>query len=74
MIAFENEIELERLRARLKKMSDPELLRYRRSARYMCTPEANLGKPPRKALVIQLREVREEWRRRHPKPPLSDSI
>jgi hypothetical protein len=74
MIAFENEIDLKQLPARLKKMSDTELLRYRRSARYMCTPEANLGKPPRKAFVIQLREVREEWRRRHPEPPLSDSI
>ena len=32
--------------------------------RYMCTPEANLGNPPREVFLIQLREARTEWRRR----------
>ena len=47
-------------------MTDKELLRFGKSARYMCSPEANLGKEPRKAFVIQLREAAEEWRCRHP--------
>jgi hypothetical protein len=35
----------------------------------MCTPEANLGAPPRRVFVIQLEEARAEWRRRLPKAP-----
>jgi hypothetical protein len=31
----------------------------------MCSPEANLGKEPRQAFVLQLREAVEEWRLRH---------
>ena len=52
------------LRARLCKMTDTELLAFGKSARYMCSPVANLGKAPRDPFVIQLREAREEWRRR----------
>jgi hypothetical protein len=52
------------LRARLRRMSDRELRRFGKSARYMCSPEANLGKAPRRVFVIQLREAVEEWRRR----------
>jgi hypothetical protein len=33
----------------------------------MCSAMANFGKPPRKVFVIQLEEVKAEWRRRHPK-------
>lgn len=47
-------------------MSDRELLCFGRAARYMCSPEANLGKEPRKAFVIQLTETEKEWRRRYP--------
>jgi hypothetical protein len=65
-LAGENELDLEALRARLRRMSYWELLRFGKSARYMCSPEANLGKEPRKAFVIQLREAAEEWRCRHP--------
>ena len=64
-LAGENELDLEALRTRLRRMSDRDLLRFGKSVRYMCTPEANLGKEPRKVLVIQLREAVEEWRRRH---------
>jgi hypothetical protein len=35
--------------------------RNRRNSRYMCSPYANLGKPPLEAFVIQLRETRGEW-------------
>ena len=65
-LAGENGLDLEALRARLRRMTDRELLRFGKSARYMCSPEANLGKEPRKAFVIQLREAMEEWRRRQP--------
>ena len=42
-------------------MSDGELLRFGKSAAAMCSPEANLGKPPREAFVIQRDEARAEW-------------
>lgn len=41
-----------------------EPLDYGESAGYMCSPAANLGKPPREPFVIQLREARAEWKRR----------
>jgi hypothetical protein len=28
----------------------------------MCSPEANLGKPPRTEFVVRLEEAREEWK------------
>ena len=68
-LAGEHELDLEALRARLRRMSDRELLRFGKSARYMYSPEANLGKEPRKAFVIQLREAVEEWRHRHQDEP-----
>jgi len=49
-------------------MTEAELLRFGKDNRYMCSPYANLNKPPLKAFVIQLREARAEWRRRYPKP------
>ena len=68
-LAGENELDLEALRTRLRCMSERELLRFGRSARYICSSEANLGKEPRQVFVIQLREAVEEWRHRH-----SDSL
>jgi cold shock CspA family protein len=62
------------LRTRLRKMSDQELLRFGQAAKFMCLPEANFGKPPRQVFVIQLEEAREEWKRRNPGLPLSESI
>jgi hypothetical protein len=55
-------------------MNDAELLRFGQAAKYMCTPEANLGQPPRQPFVIQLREARKEWKRRNPELPLCESI
>ena len=63
-LAGENGLDLEALRARLRHMSDRELLRFGKSARYMCSLEANLGKQPRQVFVIQLREAQNEWRHR----------
>jgi hypothetical protein len=62
--ASDSPIDLDALRARLARMSDKELARFGRAATYMCSPEVNMGKPPREAFLIQLREAREEWRRR----------
>jgi hypothetical protein len=58
--------DLEQLRTRLRKMNDDQLLRFGRDARYMCSPKANMGKPPLQPFLIQLQEARAEWRRRHP--------
>ena len=63
-LAGEHRLNLEALRARLRRMSDRELLRFGRAARYMCSEAANRGKEPRQVFVIQLREAEEEWRRR----------
>ena len=63
-LAGENDLNVEALRVRLRRMSDRELLRFGKSARYMCSPEANLGKEPRQAFVIQVKEAEEEWRLR----------
>ena len=57
-------IDLEEFRARLQKMTDAQLLRYGKAARYMCSPTAYFGKAPRETFVILLRECRAEWKRR----------
>jgi hypothetical protein len=61
------EFDEEKERERLHKMSDEELVREGRAARYMCAPSTNFGKPPRDVYVAALRLSKEEWRRRHPK-------
>jgi hypothetical protein len=45
-------------------MSDAEVLKFGGSAKFICSPGANLGKPPRKSFVAQLEEARAEWKRR----------
>jgi hypothetical protein len=62
-----DEIDLDIFRARLRKLTDEELIREGKAARYVCSSVANFGKPPRKVFVIQLEEVKADWRRRHPK-------
>jgi hypothetical protein len=57
-------IDLDELRTRLRKMNDVELLRFGKAAKYMCSPQANLGKPPRRSFVLQLEEAQAEWQRR----------
>jgi hypothetical protein len=57
-------INLDQLRARLQKMSKAQLLEFGKAARFMCSSEANIGKPPREEFVVQLAEARAEWRRR----------
>jgi hypothetical protein len=48
----------ESLRLRLGKMNDREVLSFGQAAKYLCSPKANTGKPPREEFVIQLREAR----------------
>jgi len=55
---------LEEFRARLAKMSDAELIRYGKAARFMSDPKNGKVDP---IYVSQLKECRAEWRRRHPK-------
>jgi hypothetical protein len=57
-------VDLEQLRERLQKMTDAALLRFGQAAKFMCSPRANMGHPPRHAFVIQLEEARVEWKRR----------
>ena len=57
-------IDLEKLRDRLRKMSNEELRKFGKAAAYMCTPHANLGKAPAEDFVLQLDEARKEWKRR----------
>jgi len=74
-LSTEQPIDIEALRLRLTKMSDAALRRFGDASKFMCLPGANLGKPPRDVFIIQLREAREEWRRRHPEPShLADTI
>jgi len=62
-LAANSPLDLEQLRTRLERMTNAELLRFGQAARFMCTPQANIGKLPRPEFVIQLEEAREEWRR-----------
>jgi hypothetical protein len=60
--ARDEEIDLDELRTRLRKMTDEDLLRFGKAARFMCR-----DKSPREVFLVQLEEARAEWRRRHPK-------
>jgi hypothetical protein len=59
------EFDEEKERGRLRKMSDEELIRKGKAARYMCAPSTNFGKPPRDVYVVALRLCKEGWRRRN---------
>jgi hypothetical protein len=58
------EVDLEELRDRLRRMTDEQLRKFGEAAKFMCSPGANFGKPPRKPFVIQLEEARAEWKLR----------
>ncbi len=62
--------DIERIRARIRKMTDLELRKYGRAARDLSDPKKNFG-PPNPAFKVQLDEARAEWRRRHPANPHS---
>ncbi len=58
------EVDLESLRARLRKMNNQELRRFGLAAKSMCSPDAYFGQRPRQVFVVQLEEVKAEWDRR----------
>ena len=57
------QVDLEAIRERLRKMTDRELLEYGRAGAYMVSPQASYG-PTRPTFIIQLAETRAEWKRR----------
>jgi hypothetical protein len=59
--------DVDALRVRLRKMTDEQLQKFGHAARYMCSPDANMGKPPLDVFVTQLAEATAEWQRRNPK-------
>jgi hypothetical protein len=65
--------DIETLRARLRAIPDSQLLQVGQAAKMLCGPEINSDGPPLELYVVQLREAREEWRRRHPKQPQRDA-
>jgi hypothetical protein len=58
------DFDIKKHRERLRKMTDEQLLKSGQLAKYLCSPEANFGRPPREVFVIQLAEVKAEWERR----------
>jgi hypothetical protein len=49
----ENEVDLESLRARLRKMTDAELRRDIKAGEYMVSSDANFGKPSRQTFHLR---------------------
>jgi hypothetical protein len=58
----------EEFRERLRAMSDEQLIKCGKAARYMADPRNSADKrTAHDVYKIQLEECRAEWRRRHPK-------
>jgi hypothetical protein len=69
-IGFESEeIQLQKLRERLRLMSDEELIRFGRSVRDLVRAKRVSATPD--SWPAQLKVAREECRRRYPRPPKS---
>jgi hypothetical protein len=64
---------LDAIRERIRRMTDAELIDYGRAAREMAKPANNHG-TPNPAFAVQLEEARQEWRRRHPKAELGNTV
>jgi hypothetical protein len=62
-----DKFDVEKEREKLRKLSDAELIREGKAARYMCSPTTTFRRPPLEEFVIELRLCQEEWRRRHPR-------
>jgi hypothetical protein len=54
-------LQLEEVRARLRKMRGADLLRFGRAAASLCSPEDRFGQLPRRIAVDQPAEAREGW-------------
>lgn len=67
-IASNHAVDVDAIRARLRKMSDADLTTFGKQMRGLVYPMTydHHGKPSVTAFSIQLNEARTEWRRRHP--------
>jgi hypothetical protein len=54
-------LQLETLRARFRKLSEPYLRQFGRAAASLCLPEDQFGHALRRVFVKQLHEARVEW-------------
>jgi hypothetical protein len=63
------EWDVEEFKQRIRKMTDAQLIRYGKAARYMTDPRNSADK---KTVLdvhrVQLQECIAEWKRRHPNP------
>ena len=62
----ENEVDLEGLRTRFRKMQTTNCSAISRPENICASPHANFGKPPRQVFVVALQEARAELERRKP--------
>jgi hypothetical protein len=69
-----DESDIEGLRQRLRRMSNPELLLFGVTTKCLCALETSPDQSPPGGVLLQLREAREEWKRRNPSLPLSESF
>ena len=60
---LDSAVDVDGIRARLRKLLDPELIEYGKSCAFLCSRKQNFGKPPLEAWTVQLDEARAEWRR-----------
>jgi hypothetical protein len=63
------EFSVEEFRQRIRKLTDAELIRYGKAARYMTDPRNSADrKTVSDVHRVQLHECIAEWKRRHPQP------
>jgi hypothetical protein len=69
-----NESDIEELRQSLRRMSNAELLMFGVTTKCLCSLETSPDQSPPGGVLVQLREAREEWKKRNPSLPLSESF
>jgi hypothetical protein len=69
-----DESDIEGLRQRLRRMSNPELLLFGVTTKCLCSLETSPDQSPPGGVLVQFMEAREEWKSRNPSLPLSESF
>lgn len=64
----------EPIRAPLGEMSDCALLERGLVVKFRCCQGADPGNPSQRALLLEMEELRAEWKRRFPRLPLSVTL
>jgi hypothetical protein len=65
----------EDFRKRIQAMTDEQLIRYGKAARYMADPKYSAdGRTVEPVFKIQLQDCRAQWRRRHPKTESNEGL